>query len=369
MIENTSPSEASARTWRESLRLYLQPASLRMLLLGFSAGLPLLLVLGTLSFRLREAGIDRATIGYLSWVGLAYGFKWAWAPLVDRLPIPGLTGWLGRRRSWLLVSQVAIAAGLAGMALNRFSVRVVASAGTTNASMGTISFADAVRTVRQRGLPRLRSLFNRWIARVSREIASGCIYISGAVEFDDRPGPVRDALADMVRAWHQALEKAIQLAIEVGHLRNLGKGFLDRIPRQRRLIVEQPLLHLTVAVAGTRQAHRHRRLPKGVERLGSDPGPCDCDQADGEPEKSLGGRRGVAGRESAALEQRAPGPQQEPVEEIAAGDAGLDLPGRFLHAGVPGPIAGAAGGRRLPRPPRRRRAPQHKAGRARRRRR
>ncbi|MBM3387830.1 MAG: AmpG family muropeptide MFS transporter, partial [Betaproteobacteria bacterium] len=97
--------------------LYAQPASVRMLLLGFSAGLPLLLVLGTLSFRLREAGIDRSTIGHLSWVGLAYGFKWAWAPLVDRMPLPGLTRWLGRRRSWLLVSQLAIAAGLVGMAL------------------------------------------------------------------------------------------------------------------------------------------------------------------------------------------------------------------------------------------------------------
>ena len=118
MIENTSPSEASARTWRESLRLYLQPASLRMLLLGFSAGLPLLLVLGTLSFRLREAGIDRSTIGYLSWVGLAYGVKWMWAPLVDRLSIPWLTARLGRRRSWLLLSQAVIMAGLVGMALN-----------------------------------------------------------------------------------------------------------------------------------------------------------------------------------------------------------------------------------------------------------
>jgi len=118
MTENTSPSEASARTWRESLRLYLQPASLRMLLLGFSAGLPLLLVLGTLSFRLREAGIDRSTIGYLSWVGLAYGVKWMWAPLVDRLPIPWLTARLGRRRSWLLLSQSVIMAGLVGMALN-----------------------------------------------------------------------------------------------------------------------------------------------------------------------------------------------------------------------------------------------------------
>jgi PAT family beta-lactamase induction signal transducer AmpG len=88
-----------------------------MLALGFSAGLPLLLVLGTLSFRLREAGLDRTTIGYLSWVGLAYGFKWCWAPLVDRLPIPLLTRAMGRRRSWLLVSQFAIMAALVGMAL------------------------------------------------------------------------------------------------------------------------------------------------------------------------------------------------------------------------------------------------------------
>jgi PAT family beta-lactamase induction signal transducer AmpG len=89
-----------------------------MLALGFSAGLPLLLVLGTLSFRLREAGIDRATIGFLSWVGLAYGFKWAWAPLVDRLPLPWLTRSMGRRRSWLLLSQGAVMLGLIGMALN-----------------------------------------------------------------------------------------------------------------------------------------------------------------------------------------------------------------------------------------------------------
>ena len=102
--------------WAQALRVYLEPASLRMLVLGFSAGLPLLLVLGTLSFRLREAGIDRSTIGFLSWVGLAYAFKWCWAPLVDRLPIPLLTQRLGRRRSWLLVSQLMVMVGLAGMA-------------------------------------------------------------------------------------------------------------------------------------------------------------------------------------------------------------------------------------------------------------
>jgi len=115
---DTPPPNQTVRTWREALRLYLQPASLRMLALGFAAGLPLLLVLGTLSFRLREAGIDRSTIGYLSWVGLAYGVKWMWAPLVDRMPIPGLTRRLGRRRSWLLSSQIVIAGGLVGMALN-----------------------------------------------------------------------------------------------------------------------------------------------------------------------------------------------------------------------------------------------------------
>ena len=102
---------------RAGARVWLQPMNLRMLALGFAAGLPLLLVMGTLSFRLREAGVDRATIGYLSWVGLAYGFKWAWAPLVDRLPLPLLTRRLGQRRGWLLLAQLGVMAGLAGMAL------------------------------------------------------------------------------------------------------------------------------------------------------------------------------------------------------------------------------------------------------------
>lgn len=102
--------------WLQALRIYRHPRVLGMLALGFSAGLPTLLVLGTLSFWLREAGIDRTTIGHLSWVGLAYGFKWAWAPLVDRMPLPWLTRWLGRRRAWLFLSQILIAAALVGLA-------------------------------------------------------------------------------------------------------------------------------------------------------------------------------------------------------------------------------------------------------------
>ncbi len=69
-----------------------------------------------------------------------------------------------------------------------------------------------------RGLPRLRGLFNRWIGRVSREIASGCIYISGAVEYDDRPGPIRDQLVGMVQTWQKALRRAAQQASDEGHL-------------------------------------------------------------------------------------------------------------------------------------------------------
>ncbi|MCM0043309.1 MAG: TetR/AcrR family transcriptional regulator [Burkholderiaceae bacterium] len=69
-----------------------------------------------------------------------------------------------------------------------------------------------------RGLPRLQGLFARWVDRVSREIASGCIYISGAVEYDDRPGPIRDQLIGMVQAWQFALRRAADLAVAEGHL-------------------------------------------------------------------------------------------------------------------------------------------------------
>jgi AcrR family transcriptional regulator len=78
-------------------------------------------------------------------------------------------------------------------------------------------FRPAVREAR--GMPRLVALFDRWVRRVSVELDSGCIYISGAVEFDDRPGPVRDALAGMVQTWHATLGRAIRIAVDEGHLR------------------------------------------------------------------------------------------------------------------------------------------------------
>ena len=107
---------AQQTSWREALQVYAKPAALRMFFLGFASGLPLLLVLGTLSFWLREAGIELHVIGMVTWVGLAYGFKWVWAPLVDRLPIPILSRLMGRRCSWLILSQCMVAVSLLAMA-------------------------------------------------------------------------------------------------------------------------------------------------------------------------------------------------------------------------------------------------------------
>jgi len=87
-----------------------------MLFLGFSAGLPFLLVFSTLTAWLRDVGVEVAAIGFFSWIGITYSIKFAWAPVVDRLRLPGLTAWLGQRRSWILAGQLAIAAGLAGLA-------------------------------------------------------------------------------------------------------------------------------------------------------------------------------------------------------------------------------------------------------------
>ncbi|MDN3516325.1 MFS transporter [Aquisalimonas lutea] len=99
-----------------ALRVYAHPRVLVMLFLGFSAGLPLLLVGGTFTAWLRDLGVELAAIGFLSWVGIAHSIKVLWAPLVDRLTLPGLTRLLGRRRAWILLAQLTVALGLLGMA-------------------------------------------------------------------------------------------------------------------------------------------------------------------------------------------------------------------------------------------------------------
>ncbi|MGH8518173.1 MAG: AmpG family muropeptide MFS transporter, partial [Panacagrimonas sp.] len=100
-----------------------------MLFLGFSAGLPFLLVFSTLSAWLAQAGIERGTIGLLSWVGITYSIKFFWAPVVDRLRLPLLFDLFGRRRSWMLVAQLGMAGGLAGLALQDPSTQLAAMIG------------------------------------------------------------------------------------------------------------------------------------------------------------------------------------------------------------------------------------------------
>lgn len=108
----------TVNTWRKAFSIYSQPRVLGMIFLGFSAGLPFLLVFSTLSAWLRDEGVARSVIGFFSWVGVTYSIKVFWAPVVDRLPLPLLTKLLGKRRSWMLVAQIGIACGLVGMGMS-----------------------------------------------------------------------------------------------------------------------------------------------------------------------------------------------------------------------------------------------------------
>ncbi len=103
------------RSWSTALTAYLEPRVLTMFVLGFSSGLPFLLIFSTLSAWLTEAGVSLAEIGLASYVGLAFTIKFLWAPLVDRLPLPLLNRWLGRRRAWMLLAQIVVAGGILAM--------------------------------------------------------------------------------------------------------------------------------------------------------------------------------------------------------------------------------------------------------------
>ncbi|MCG8379113.1 MAG: MFS transporter [Proteobacteria bacterium] len=111
--------------WKNSFQAFLHPRVITMLFYGFSAGIPLLLIFSSLGLWLREAGIDRSTVTFFSWAALAYSFKFIWAPIVDKLPLPYLTKKLGRRRAWMLLSQIAVI----------FSIFAMASIDPSNSSL------------------------------------------------------------------------------------------------------------------------------------------------------------------------------------------------------------------------------------------
>jgi len=111
-MSDTETPRPEHPSWREALTIYRRPAVLTMLLLGFSAGLPFLLVFSTLNAWLRDVGVDIAAIGFFSWIGITYSIKFLWAPVVDRVALPLLTARLGQRRSWILLGQGLIIGGL-----------------------------------------------------------------------------------------------------------------------------------------------------------------------------------------------------------------------------------------------------------------
>lgn len=104
-------------SWREAWQAWARPQIATMLFLGFSAGVPLLLIFSSLSLWLNEAGIETAEVTLFSWAALGYSFKFVWAPVIDKLPLPILAGRLGQRRSWLLLAQIAIIAAIIWMAM------------------------------------------------------------------------------------------------------------------------------------------------------------------------------------------------------------------------------------------------------------
>ena len=112
MQKNSNDKQPS---WRDAIAVFFRRKVITMIFLGFSAGLPYLLVFSTLSAWLSEAGVQRTAIGFFSWVGITFSIKVLWAPVLDNLPIPWITRFLGQRRSWMLTAQLGLLVGLFSM--------------------------------------------------------------------------------------------------------------------------------------------------------------------------------------------------------------------------------------------------------------
>ncbi len=176
--------------WIQSANSFRHPRVITMLFLGFSAGLPIMLIFSSLSLWLREAGIDRSVVTFFSWAALGYSFKFVWAPLVDSLPLPVLTRQFGRRRAWILLAQSMIIGSIILMssfdpALNQFNLSYLAIAavllGFSSATQDIV--IDAYR-IESAG-PELQALMSStYIAgyRVGMLVAgAGALYIASGL--------------------------------------------------------------------------------------------------------------------------------------------------------------------------------------------
>lgn len=117
-MESFHAMTSQRQNWTQAFRAFLDRRALIMLFLGFSAGIPILLIFSSLSLWLGEAGIDKSAVTFFSWAALGYSFKFVWAPLIDELPVPVLTKTLGHRRAWLLIAQLLIMCAIGIMAFS-----------------------------------------------------------------------------------------------------------------------------------------------------------------------------------------------------------------------------------------------------------
>ncbi|MDP6567176.1 MAG: AmpG family muropeptide MFS transporter [Alphaproteobacteria bacterium] len=146
----------AARSWLAAARVYGDRRVIAILFLGFSSGMPLLLTLSTLSIWLTEEEISKTTIGLFAMIGLPYTLKFIWAPLIDRLHLPLLTRWLGRRRGWAILTQLGLMVGIVGLggsdpAGNAFAVAVWALVVTfASASQDVVIDAYRVEILEER---------------------------------------------------------------------------------------------------------------------------------------------------------------------------------------------------------------------------
>lgn len=141
--EPTAPDSAGRRSMIDALKAYLTPRGLMMLAFGFSSGLPFYLIFQTLSIWLREENVSRSEIGLFAWVGFAFTLKFVWAPILDRVPIPVLEKKVGRRRAWMGIAQLGVAATLVAMSFADPGANLVYVAGVAV----LIAFAAATQDI------------------------------------------------------------------------------------------------------------------------------------------------------------------------------------------------------------------------------
>ena len=226
------------RSWSEILLVYTQPRVIAMAFLGFSGGLPFLLVFSTLTAWLTEGDVSRSAIGFFAWIGITYSIKVLWAPVVDSVPIAGLTGSLGQRRGWMIAGQSGIAIGLITMALVGPSNLLFLSLAAL-----VVAFSSATQDV-------AIDAFRIEAADVEYQAAMTAAYVFGYRVALLASGAGALYLADYV-SWHVSyLAMAGLMSVGVVTVLLVAEPFKERVSKVPELSLQGVLQWFKTAVAG-----------------------------------------------------------------------------------------------------------------------